>query len=739
MRATRLLTQWNFVPRAVAAGLENTVPNDAELVTAPHTWNAVDGTDGGNDYRRGAGSYVHVFSHHQVLGTRTWLEVGAANSSAEVWLNGLLLGRHDGGYSTFRVDLSDALTEQNTLLIVVDNAPSASVYPQRADFTFYGGLYREVALVTVPEHHISLGDHGGPGLVVTPQLDGRTARVTLTAQVTGGESVRFSVAGVGQLSAAVVDGVATGVLEISEVRRWHGLRDPHLYVATAELVEGGTAIDDVSLRFGCRTMTVDPDLGFLLNGEPYPLRGVSRHQDFAGVGNATSDEHLETDMALLAELGATTVRLAHYQHSQRTYDACDAAGIVVWAEPPVITEYLPGADQNAVDQLTELVVQNRHHASIACWALSNEITVAGIGDQLRELHARLDDRAHELDPTRLTAMAHFFGLDPDDPLVTLPDVMSYNLYYGWYVGELGDNDAWLDDFHSAHPGVAIGVSEYGADANSAFQTSTPVRGDYSEQYQARYHEHLIELIEARPWLWATHVWNLADFGADGRTEGGVAGLNQKGLVTFDRTLRKDAFYAYKAAWSDVPFVHLCGRRYVDRPEATTEVIVYSNQPEVALLRDGVEVGRTSGRRVFRFDVPLAAEHELTARAGDHSDTILVRRVAEPNPDYAMTVAGISNWFDLDLPAPTGHYSVKDTLADVKASAQGADLLAAVMEQATANRGDVAQKVEMPASFQRMLDRMTVEALLRQAGPTLAADHVIALNRALNRIPKIRVH
>ncbi|HEY3407605.1 MAG TPA: glycoside hydrolase family 2 TIM barrel-domain containing protein, partial [Propionicimonas sp.] len=501
----------------------------------------------------------------------------------------------------------------------------------------------------------------------------------------------------------------------------------------------GTAIDAVSLRFGCRTMAVDPERGFLLNGEPYPLRGVSRHQDFAQVGNATTDEHLAVDMALLDELGATTVRLAHYQHSQRTYDACDAAGLVVWAEPPVITEYLPEADQNAVDQLTELIVQNRHHASIACWALSNEITVAGTSAGLRELHVRLNDLAHRLDPTRFTTMAHFFGLDPDDGLVSLTDVLSYNLYYGWYVGELGDNDTWLDDFHAAHPRVAIGISEYGADANPSFQTATPTRGDYSEQYQARYHEHLIEMVEARPWLWATHVWNLADFGADGRTEGGLAGLNQKGLVTFDRTLRKDAFFAYKAAWSDVPFVHVCGRRYVDRPEATTQVTVYSNQPEVALLLDGVEVGRRMGRRVFRFDVPLEADHEITARAGEATDTICVRRVATPNPDYAMAVAGISNWFDLDLPVPEGHYSVKDTLADVKASLQGAELLAVVMAQATAHRGDVAQKVEMPESFQRMLDRMTVESLLRQAGPTLDAEHIVALNRALNRIPKIRAN
>lgn len=740
MRATRLLAQWQYVPRDLRADADGALPDDAQPVAVPHTWNAVDGTDGGNDYRRGAGSYIHRFAHDPQPGMCTWLEVTGANSSAAVWLNGQHVADHDGGYSTFRVDLTTWLTGgDNTLLIVVSNAPTTSVYPQRADFTFYGGLYRDVSLITVPKHHIALSEHGGPGITVTPALAGSSARVTVSASVTGGESVRFAIAGVGEVTAPVVDGSATTAIDIADVRRWHGRRDPHLYEATAELLVQGTVTDAVALRFGCRTMAVDPERGFLLNDEPYPLRGVSRHQDFAGVGNATTGEHLATDMGLLAELGATTVRLAHYQHSQATYDACDEAGIVVWAEPPVITEYLPDGDQNAVDQLTELIVQNRHHPSIACWALSNEITVAGASVALRRLHSRLNDLAHQLDPARLTSMAHFFGLDPDDDLVLVPDVMSYNLYYGWYVGELSDNDTWLDDFHAAHPDVSIGISEYGADANPAFQTGTPVRGDYSEQYQALYHEHLIDLIESRPWLWATHVWNLADFGADGRTEGGVAGLNQKGLVTFDRTVRKDAFYAYKAAWSDVPFVHVCGSRHVDRAEATTSVAVYSNQPEVVLLRDAVEVGRAIGRRVFRFEVPLDGAHEITACAGAATDTITVRRVVDPNPDYAMTVAGISNWFDLDLPVRDGHYSVKDTLADVKASAEGALLLSALMEQATAHRGDVAQKVEMPESFQRMLDRMTVEALLRQAGPTLEADHIIALNHALNRIPKVHTH
>ena len=282
---------------------------------------------------------------------------------------------------------------------------------------------------------------------------------------------------------------------IDDVRRWHGVRDPHLYGATASLLVGDDVVDEVTLRFGCREFAVDPDLGFLLNGEPYPLRGVSRHQDWEGVGNAITTDMMQTDLALIQEIGATTVRLAHYQHDQHFYDLCDAAGIVVWAEIPQITEFLPAGTANATSQLTELIVQNRHHASIVCWGLSNEITVTGNPPAVLEAHMELNALAHRLDPTRLTAMAHLFLLETDNPLVTVPDVLSYNLYFGWYVGDVADNDTWLDDFRAQHPGVAIGLSEYGADANYQVQTGAPVRGDYSEQFQARYHEHMIEMID----------------------------------------------------------------------------------------------------------------------------------------------------------------------------------------------------------------------------------------------------
>lgn len=734
-RSEAMRLGWIFVPFDASASTYQEMVAAGVPVTLPHTWNATDGQDGGNDYRRGTSTYAIQLSLGPIVGER-WLEFRGANSSAAVYVDGTLIGSHHGGYSTFRVRLPDDAVGEVLLAVTVDNAANDSVYPQRADFTFYGGIYRDVRLVTVATDHFALDDHGGPGVVVTPVLDGAQARVGLSATSVGGDAVRFTIDGVGSVVVPVREGVAEGEITIPEVRRWHGVSDPHLYLARAELMVDGRTSDTVEVRFGCREFAIDADAGFVLNGEPYPLRGVSRHQDWEQVGNAITHEMMVTDMALLRELGATTVRLAHYQHDQHFYDLCDRAGIVVWAEIPQITDFLVNGVTNARDQLTELIVQNRHHPSIVCWGLSNEITVTGNGPHVIAAHREMHELAHRLDPTRPTAMAHLFMLETDDPLVTVPDVLAYNLYFGWYVGELGDNDEWLDRFRSEHPGVALGLSEYGADANVQLQTGSPVRGDYSEQFQAAYHDHMIDMIETRPWLWATYVWNLADFGADARDEGGVPGRNQKGLVTFDRSVKKDAFYAYKAAWSSEPFVHVAGRRYVDRAEDLTDVTVYSNQHEVSLWRDDELVGTVTGRRVFRFRVSLSGEHRLSARSGDLSDTITVRRVDEPNPDYALAVAPISNWFDsIEIARPEGYFSIHDTMADIKASPDGKLIVDEFMQRAAASRGDVAKDVEIPASLQEIVDRMTVATLLKYAGSAMTPDDVAALNAALNAIAK----
>ncbi|WP_217275177.1 glycoside hydrolase family 2 protein [Microbacterium hominis] len=734
-RVTPILEGWAFAPAAMSEASWDDVVAAGGQVAVPHTWNAIDGQAGGG-YRRGRSTYARRITA-DAGAVHTWIEFAGVNSSAEVYVAGELLARHDGGYSTFRVDLTRHLVDgEATVVVVVDNAANETVYPQQADFTFYGGIYREVLQISVGSDHFALGD-GGPGLLVTPSLAGSRADVTMSAHVVGATeaAVRFVIDGEAAVTVPVVDGHARADLAIERVRRWHGLRDPHLYTARAELLDADAVVDTVELRFGCREFAVDPQRGFLLNGEEYPLRGVSRHQDFEGVGNAITEEMKQADLALLRELGATTVRLAHYQHDQRFYDLCDEVGLVVWAEIPQITVFLPGAVDNARDQLTELIVQNRHHASIVCWGLSNEITLAGAGDDLVAAHRDLNDLAHRLDPTRLTAMAHLFLLETDHALVTLPDVMSYNLYFGWYVGESADNDTWLDDFHASYPEIAIGLSEYGADANPQYQAVDPAKGDYTESYQALYHEHMVAMIAQRPWLWATHVWNLADFGSAGRDEGGAAGRNQKGLVSFDRSLKKDAFYVYKAAWSTEPFVHVAGRRRAERAEAVTEVVVYSNQSEVTLIVDGVEVGTVAGKRAFRFEVPLAGEHEIAARAGDATDVITLRKVDAVPAASIMPTTTIANWFDeAPLPTPAGFFSIQDTLADIKRNDDGARLIASVLEAVATSRGEVGRGVEIPPAMQAIVDRMSVEKLIAQAGG-VPIEQVAALNAQLNLIAK----
>jgi len=709
------------------------MPADWESVDLPHTWNAKDGQDGGNDYWRGTSCYARLLTPPDPTeGRRTYLEVSGAAMTAEVYLNGVKLARHEGGYSAFRVDLTEYLRDSNLLCITVDNSENDRIYPQKADFTFYGGLYRDVSLITVPERHFELLKDGTPGIRVTPKVDpeNRCAEVTVETWQNGG-NVTFCVCGE-QRTVASEDGHASAGFLIRNVRLWNGLKDPFLYEASASLDSG----DRVSLRFGCRVMSSDPERGFLLNGEPYPLRGVSRHQDRPGIGNAlTGKEHIE-DMSLILEMGANSVRLAHYQHSSFFYDLCDEKGLIVWAEIPYITEHMPNGRQNTLDQMRELITQCCSHPSIYCWGLSNEIAVHGVTEDLMENHRLLNDMCHSMDPTRPTAMAHAFMLEQDSPLVDLADVAGYNLYFGWYIGDLARNDSFLDEYRSRYPDRALALTEYGADANVKFQTSSPEAGDYSEQYQCVYHEYILGCIERHPWLWATYLWNMFDFAADGRDEGGARGLNQKGLVSFDRMLKKDAFYLYKAAWNiKEPFVHLCGRRYVNRAEEETEIRIYSNQPEVTLFVDGAPAGSQKGETVFVFRIEIHGEHRISAKAGGCVDEITIRKVSSEDLSYRISgSADISNWFDED-DFRTGFFSIRDSFGSLMAHPEAGKIVGELMQRIVASRGDVAKSANSNEGLMKMMSSMSLESLLKKAGDAVSKDTVSGINSQLQQIPK----
>jgi len=650
---------------------------EGEKISLPHTWNAEDGFDGGNDYFRGSCLYKKTLEKSSLPEADLYyLEFRGANSSADVYVGGKKLAHHDGGYSTWRVNITEEITDATEIAVVVDNAPNETVYPQMADFTFYGGLYRNVNLVCVNKAHFDLDYYGAPGIKITPAIEGKDAKVEVEVYVkdlTEGQKIVYTIYDKEENEIAKAETTETKVnLEIKNVHLWNGRKDPYLYCCEAEIVEGETVIDNVCSRFGCRTFKIDPDNGFILNGEEYPLRGVSRHQDRWGVGNALLPEHHEEDIDLICEVGATTIRLAHYQHDQYFYDLCDERGLVIWAEIPYISKHMPGGRENTISQMKELVSQNYNHPSIVVWGLSNEIGIGGADEDLLENHRILNDLCHEMDKTRLTTIAAVSMCKMDDPYLRIPDVVSYNHYFGWYGGDTTMNGPWFDKFHAMHPTIPIGCSEYGCEALN-WHTSDPKQGDYTEEYQSYYHEELIKQLFTRKFMWATHVWNMFDFGADARAEGGENGQNHKGLVTMDRKYKKDSFYAYKA-WlvsPEVdPFVHLCSKRYIDRVEDVTKVTVYSNLPEVELFVNGVSIGKkTAADHFFYFDVKNEGESTIVAKAGELTDEGKIRKVAERNMDYVLREVGaVLNWFD--VVEVEGRFSINDKISDIMASKRG---------------------------------------------------------------------
>ena len=619
-----------------------------ETINLPHTWNAVDGQDGGNDYWRGACTYETTFPMPEFdPDTQTvYLEFQGVNASADVELNGTAVIHHDGGYSTFRAEVTGLLQAENHMTVRVDNSVNDRVYPQKADFTFYGGIYRDVTLLVVNKHHFDLDFFGGPGLRITPALDGTTGKIRVESW-TNTEKAAVEVILTDMSGAVVAGGTGTDMtLDIPNVHLWDGVKDPYLYTATLRLVENGEVVDEISSRFGVRTFRVDPKEGFFLNGRPYPLHGVSRHQDRKGLGNALTRAHHDEDMDLIREIGANTIRLAHYQHDQYFYDLCDQYGMIVWAEIPYISEHMPNGRDNTISQMKELIIQNYNHPSIVTWGLSNEITIStkDKADML-DNHRVLNDLCHSMDTTRPTTLACYAMCGPFNRSAHISDLVSWNLYLGWYVPGLFLNDLWISFFHLVYPKRCLGYSEYGCEGMPNLHSSKPRRGDHTEEYQAIYHEFMLKCFQRHPYMWSTHVWNMFDFAADARDQGGEPGMNHKGLVTFDRKTKKDSFYLYKAYWSEESFVHLCGSRYTDRTEQTTTVKVYSNQSEVSLYANGKLVETKKGDRVFTFKVPLSGQMKVEARAGKCRDTILIRRVEQPNEAYKLKKGKSSsaNW------------------------------------------------------------------------------------------------
>ena len=643
--------------------------DEKQTVDLPHTWNALDGQGAAPTYYRGVCTYTKIIGKYP---GKVYIEFNGVNSKCDVSINGHAVGTHMGGYSTFRFDITDFLSSpKNFIEVAVDNRSNKYIYPDSADFTFYGGIYRDVKIIyDVPDVHFCLDDCGSSGVYVTPKINGDVYVKSIISNYITGVQVLYEV--LDKDGKVVASAGNKTRLHVNDPILWNGMENPYLYTLRASLSMNGEVIDTVEKKFGFREVKFDPDKGCFLNGKHIKLKGVSRHQDREGLGNALTIKEHEEDLKLIKEVGANSLRLAHYQQAEEFYSLCDEMGFLVWAEVPVISRFSANRQENALSQLEELIKQNMHHASIFCWGIENEITIQGESGNIVPSIQELNDLAHALDPSRPTTCAQVTMCGVESKLNQITDIMGYNHYYGWYMKTVDGIDEWLPKYKAANPNQPLCLSEYGAEAVLGYYSDDPAQGDYSEGYQAKFHEHYLNTINNTEWLWGSYVWNMFDFGSAMRNEGGVRGRNNKGLVTFDRKTKKDAFYVYKAFWSDEKFVHLEGSRYQYRTVGEKTFRVDSNYAKVTLKCGDYEKTIT-GSHVFVFEgVPIKeGENTVVVTAGKSKETVVFEGVAEYPREYSLPdgcTSMVRNWF---LPKreevdPTC-FSVDDTIGDILAN------------------------------------------------------------------------
>ncbi|MGL6312847.1 glycoside hydrolase family 2 protein [Vibrio sp. WXL103] len=710
---------WLFIKQPLTLSELNSVTDQQfDPINLPHTWNAIDGTNGGDNYHRGLCWYKKNITIDSIEQAKNYfIEVGAANSIANAYLNGKHLGEHRGGYSLFRFDVTDKLQKgENELLISVDNSHDEEVYPLFADFTFYGGIYRDVNLVIAEDVHFDLTDLGSTGVYVSQRsVSQKQANIEIKALVTNNtdltptlevEFVDRQDQIVAQGSAEVTSHGTLINLQIEKPILWQSVENPYLYECRVRLSVDGVQKDALNIATGLRYFEFNGQDGFVLNGKPTKIRGVSRHQDREAVGNALTKLHQIQDMQLIKEVGANSIRLAHYQHSDFFYDLCDEAGMIIWAEPPHIskTSDTDAEGTNAISQMRELIRQTYNHSSIVLWGVQNEIGIMPNERPLLGTVERMHAVVKEEDTTRLTTQAQVMMIREDDPANFATDTVAFNQYHGWYLGDTSGYDQFIQDFRKANPDGCLGYSEYGAEGIIDWHSDEPKVKDYTEEYHAQYHEEVLEIFDRYDYVWGSYVWNFFDFGSDMRNEGGVAGRNNKGLITFDRAIKKDAFYFYKSVWSNEPVVHIASKRFKDRHLDTIKIKVYSNLDDLTLTNNGQAIPLlkregTGNKTIHWFEVKLASGYNrVEAHAQGIIDVAEFRKVAQPNQGYILPKdkAGgliddmfnfggddhVKNWFsdameEADLPEleyPEGRLSIRNKISEIVATSEGKALM-----------------------------------------------------------------
>jgi beta-galactosidase len=684
---TALVQGWRFAfgdRHGDEAGIDDT---SWQQVSLPHTWNRIGGHADkapGSNENRGQGWYRLRFDAPPAAGKgrRSWLQFDGASVVTEVWLNGVAVGTHHGGVSGFRFDVTGAIRPgANQLVVRTDNsAPetpgsnTADTLPMAGDWFMYGGLYRKVSLLTTDPLHVDLADHGGPGVRTrTLAIDAGSASVEVVTQVRNDGpgaargAVRYAlldakgtvVAKVTQpLAAAPASSTGQRItLRVPKPRLWNGVADPYLYRLRVDVLAGARVADSVTQDIGIRTMRFDPDRGFFLNGKKLALHGVNRHQETGDNGWAATDADLARDYALIREIGANTVRLAHYQHAQAEYDLADRAGLVVWAEVPLVTlaaphgkaQATPAYLANAELHLRELIRQNINHPSIAVWSVANEPNLAAMWmpnpPLTLPLLRRMVALAQAEDPSRPPVLASCCGTIPGELSPGVPragldappeavDIFGVNVYAGWYYGSSADLGTYLDRLHAHYPAKSVSVSEYGAGGGLTQHTDNPLGGPinasgrpHPEQFQAHVHETSWPQLRDRPYLWASWLWNMFDFASASRQEGDLVDTNNKGIVSFDRSVRKESFYFYKAHWNPEPMLYLAGHRYTERASPFADVKAYSNAAQARLTVNGRDLGNAPCvEHICRWHrVALAQGDNAIAVAATHGGQALTDR------------------------------------------------------------------------------------------------------------------
>ena len=726
---------WTFaLERDIAQG------KAPQPVTLPHTWY----TD--EEYIQESGTYRKRFDLKLSEGQRAFLRFHGVDKICTVSLNGHTLGHHEGGYTIFTFELTPYLAEtDNELVVIANNETGKTVSPLSGDFAVFGGIHRKVELMVTDAQCFDHTFWGTDGVIFnTGVSDGKAFLYAFSRVLNGagrdaesGLSIRYDLADAeGQLVASRTIAVGTAtqastgsrtdgvpvvaaqgntaslsqcasttaqqeppaakdydlILSLDDFHPWNGLDQAYLYTATATLLdEDDRELDTVTRKVGFRSFSIDVDRGFFLNAEHVKLHGVAKHQDFDKVYSAAGEKEWQRDMELISEIGANCLRLSHYPHPQRIYDLADEKGLVVWAEIPMLK--LTKNEElfaNAEQQLTEMILQNMHHPSIFFWGVQNEIAIWGEEPYMYEKIGRLNELVHELDLSRLSTSSNLNAVATTSPLNQITDVTAYNVYYGWYYGSFEDHGKFLDEFHRDNSRMPLGISEYGADTNLAYHSDHPRVNDYTEEFQALYHESVYPSMRDRDFVWGSFVWNMFDFVSPIRTAANIKNRNLKGLVTFDRQTRKDAFYYYKAQWRKDPVIHIAEQRFVNRCTDTMTVKVYSNQPEVTLTAGGRDYVAASSEGVFLFEnIPLSiGENHMVATAGSVRDeaTFLRQETADTSYVYVDQHPGlnVANWFEDEQEKarlfPEDRYSLKDSIETLRSNEKAFGIIREMMPE-----------------------------------------------------------